>query len=230
MYSSCPFFKTIWYYYKIFLILFQIVYCYNTELLFIYWPWILQSCWLVFYLVLIGFFGRTLCIQNHVICEQGKFYFFSNLDAFYFYLFICLSVWLPWLEPPVQCWIVVVQVDILILLLILGGKHGIFDSKYCVGSMFFRECLFCGGWECSFLFWVWLFLSQKSVGCFFYSYWDDLMVCFCSWSLPTVYLFPPINAACHMVGFFTLKTYLFTSEIFYLLFCDYSFCVLWRAC
>ena len=66
----------------------------------------------------LGFFY----VEDHDTCKQWEFYFFfSNLDSFYFFFFSDL-----WLKLPKLCWIVVVRVGTLVLFLTLGEMLSIF--------------------------------------------------------------------------------------------------------
>ena len=64
------------------------------------------------------------------------YFFLSNLDAFYFIILPKL----PWLEPPVQCQVEVVSADILVLFLILEGKHPVSSSLSMMLAVSFCRC------------------------------------------------------------------------------------------
>lgn len=69
----------------------------------------------------------------------------SNTD----YYNSSFSIWMPfasfyclllsWLEPPVECWIDVARIGILVLFPTLGGKHSVFSVKYNVDCRFFID-------------------------------------------------------------------------------------------
>ena len=65
--------------------------------------------------------------------------FFSNMD--FLYLFIYLFARLYWLEPPVQCWIDVIRVDIFVFFLPLGENIQLFTINYSVRCMLIIDTL-----------------------------------------------------------------------------------------
>lgn len=91
-------------------------------------------CVLISYSVIsLNFINRSTCVysyplQTELYCKWRQFYFFfSNLDAFYFSF-----LWLYWLEPPVLCWTKVVRADILVLFL----------HHYDINCRFFTDALY----------------------------------------------------------------------------------------
>ena len=79
-----------------------------------------------------SFFSRVFRIfytHDLIICKQRSFYFFfSNLDAFYFFFLL-------WLKVPLLCWMEV-KVGILVLFLILKKKFSVF-AAVCFSCMVF---------------------------------------------------------------------------------------------
>ena len=64
--------------------------------------------------------------------------FFSNMDFLYFFFFFAQ---LYWLEPPVQCWIDVIRVDIFVFFLPLGENIQLFTINYSVRCMLIIDTL-----------------------------------------------------------------------------------------
>ena len=95
----------------------------------------------------------------------------------------------PWLAPLIKSWIDVTRMDILIMFLILEGKHPIFTIKYTVSCGGFVEALYQLG-EISFSFWfVECHYHERVldfIKCFFSVCWDDC-VTFVFYSLDVIY-------------------------------------------
>ena len=130
---------------------------YILQLYYIHWLALVISWWHL----------RVFYVEDHVISTQWEFYvFFSNLDFFYFLL------WLPWLEHFKLCWIIVAWMGTLVLFLNLEEMLSVFHCweyvccRFIINGLYYIEIGSFYAYFLEFLFFIingyWILLKDFS--------------------------------------------------------------------